>query len=67
MTDRIRPPVASRRLDNPSMCDVCGKHRATQNHVACSRIRQKRKAAEWEARMIEQAAIREAKREVRRG
>lgn len=64
--ERIRPPMARMSLQHPSHCDICGKHRATHKHSACSRIRQERKAAEWEAFMAEQAAARNAKQEHRR-
>lgn len=48
---RNRPTMASHRLDLPSVCDICGKARSTRKHQACSRIRQQRKSAEWEAYM----------------
>lgn len=63
---RIRPPLASMRLETPNQCDICGKARATRKHVACSRIRQQRKDAEWATYMAEQAATRAAKQEKRR-
>ncbi len=63
---RIRPPMARMGLQHPSYCDICGKHRATHKHTACSRIRQERKAAEWENFMAEQAAKRTANQEKRR-
>lgn len=65
-TGPIRPPMARMSLQHPSHCDICGKHRATHKHIACSRIRQERKAAEWETFMAEQAAARNAKQERRR-
>ncbi len=58
---RTRPTMASKALDLPSICDMCGKARATRKHHACSRIRQQRKSVEWAAFMAERAAIREAK------
>lgn len=58
---RIRPTLASMRLDTPNHCDICGKARATRKHAACSRIRQQRKAEEWAAYMAEQAAAKQAK------
>ncbi len=66
MDARIRPPMASHRLELPSVCDICGKARSTRKHAACSRIRQQRKQAEWAAYMAEQAAKRTAKQERRR-
>lgn len=66
MEKRIRPPLLAMRLDHPSYCDICGKHRATKNHQACSRARQQAKQAEWAAFMAEQAANRTAKQERRR-
>lgn len=63
---RIRPPLASMRLETPNQCDICGKARATRKHQACSRIRQQRKAEEWAAYMAEQEAARTAKQESRR-
>jgi hypothetical protein len=56
MNNRIRPTIASHRLDLPSICDICGKARATRRHQTCSRIRQKRKAAEWASYMANLAA-----------
>ncbi|WP_437270697.1 hypothetical protein ACRYHF_08665 [Stutzerimonas balearica] len=53
---RIRPTMASHRLDLPSICDICGEARATRRHQTCSRIRQKRKAAEWASYMANLAA-----------
>ena len=64
--ERIRPPMARMRLDHPSKCDICGKHRGTHKHDTCSRIRQERKNAEWAAYMAEHAATRTAKQERRR-
>lgn len=55
-TDRTRPPMASHRLSLPSICDICGKARSTRKHQACSRLRQQRKAAEWEIHMADKAA-----------
>lgn len=53
---RIRPTMASHRLDLPSICDICGEARATRRHQTCSRIRQKRKAAEWASYMANVSA-----------
>lgn len=58
---RIRPPLASHRLNLPSLCDICGKARSTRKHQTCSRIRQQRKADEWAAVLAEKAAIRTTK------
>lgn len=44
---RLRPTMASHRLDLPSICDICGKARSTRTHRTCSRIRQQRKTEEW--------------------
>ena len=55
-TERTRPTLASHRLDLPSRCDICGNARSTRKHQACSRIRQQRKAAEWETVLAEKAA-----------
>ncbi|MCM2317978.1 MAG: hypothetical protein NDI93_01455 [Pseudomonas sp.] len=60
-TERIRPPMFTMKLDNPSLCDICGKYRSTKKHQACSRIRQERKNAEWATFMAEQAAAKQAK------
>lgn len=60
-SERIRPPMASQRLDLPSLCDICGKARSTRKHQSCSRIRQQRKAGEWAALMAEKAAIKTSK------
>ncbi|SFT49664.1 hypothetical protein [Pseudomonas marincola] len=58
---RERPTLNGHRLDLPSICDICHKARSTRKHSACSRIRQKRQAAEWAARMAETAAAKQAK------
>jgi hypothetical protein len=55
---RLRPTMASHRLDLPSICDICGKARSTRTHRTCSRIRQQRKAEEWTALMEERLAAR---------
>jgi len=60
-TDRTRPPLASHRLSLPSVCDICGNARSTRKHQACSRVRQKIKATEWEAQLAERAAVKAAK------
>lgn len=60
-TDRTRPPMASKRLDLPSCCDICGKARSTRKHQACSRIRQQRKTDEWAEFMANQAAAKQNK------
>lgn len=50
-TPRTRPTMASHRLELPSICDVCGRPRSNRKHATCSRLRQKRKAAEWSTYM----------------
>jgi hypothetical protein len=60
-TERTRPTLASMRLELPSCCDICGKARSTRKHETCSRIRQQRKASEWEAIMAEKVSARLAK------
>jgi len=60
-TSRLRPTMASHRLDLPNICDICGKARSTRKHQACSRIRQQRKSLEWAALLAEKAAAKEAK------
>ena len=56
MNNRIRPTMASHRLDLPSICDICGKARSTRKHAACSRIRQQTKQEEWASYMANVAA-----------
>lgn len=63
---RTRPPLASARLDMPSICDICGKARSTRKHAKCSRTRQKVKSAQWQTYMADQAAKKEAQQERRR-
>lgn len=58
---RKRPAMASKRLDLPSICDICGTARSTRKHQTCSRIRQQRKTVEWDAVMAEKAAARQLK------
>ena len=55
-TARIRPTMASHRLDLPSICDICGKARSTRKHAACSRTRQQLKREEWATYMANLAA-----------
>jgi len=55
---RIRPAMASKRLDLPSICDICGFARSTRRHQSCSKLRQQRKTEEWAALMAEKAAAR---------
>jgi len=57
-TTRIRPALASKRLDLPSVCDICGFARSTRRHKGCSKLRQKRKEDEWAALMAEKLAAR---------
>lgn len=58
---RLRPTMASHRLDLPNICDICGKARSTRRHQSCSRIRQQHKAEEWAALMAEKIAARAAR------
>lgn len=58
---RTRPALASKRLDLPSVCDICGSARSTQRHKVCSKLRQQRKADEWAALMAEKIAARAAR------
>lgn len=58
---RIRPTLASKPLDLPNRCDICGNARSTRKHQRCSQIRQQRKDAEWAALMEEKAAAKAAK------
>lgn len=58
---RERPAMASKRLDLPSICDICGTARSTRKHQICSRIRQQRKTEEWDNFMAEKLAARLAK------
>lgn len=58
---RIRPALASKRLDLPSLCDICGFAQSTRRHQACSKLRQQRKAEEWAALMEEKLAARAAR------
>ena len=58
MVARERPTMASKRLDLPSICDICGRARSARNHQTCSRVRQARKADEWAALMAERTAAR---------
>jgi len=60
MNNRIRPTMASHRLDLPSICDICGKGRSTRKHAKCSRIRQQLKQEEW-ASYIANVAAKKAK------
>jgi hypothetical protein len=53
--------MASKRLDLPSICDICGTARSTRKHQTCSRIRQQRKTEEWDNFMAEKLAARLAK------
>ncbi|BFN28442.1 hypothetical protein PSCT_01864 [Pseudomonas sp. SCT] len=48
---RIRPTMASQKLDLPSLCDICGNARSTRKHASCSRIRQQIKQNEWASYM----------------
>lgn len=59
--ERIRPVMASKRLDLPSVCDICGFARSTLRHKSCSEQRQQRKTEEWAALMAERLAAKLAK------
>nr|WP_072432376.1 MULTISPECIES: hypothetical protein [unclassified Pseudomonas] len=58
---RTRPAMASKRLDLPSVCDICGVARSTRRHQTCSKLRQQRKSEEWAALMAEKLAARAAR------
>jgi hypothetical protein len=58
---RIRPALASKRLDLPSVCDICGFARSIRRHQGCSKLRQRRKTEEWDNFMAEKLAARLAK------
>lgn len=60
-SERTRPTMASKRLDLPSVCDICGFARSTRRHQACSKSRQQRKTEEWDNFMAEKLAARIAK------
>jgi hypothetical protein len=36
----------TRALENDPICDICGNARSTRKHAKCSKIRQKRHAAD---------------------
>ncbi|MDU9024261.1 hypothetical protein [Pseudomonas corrugata] len=59
---RMRPAMASKRLDLPSVCDICGFARSTRRHQTCSKLRQQRKSEEWAASMAEKLAARAARK-----
>lgn len=61
MTTRVRPPMASKRLDLHSICDICGRARSARNHQTCSRLRQERKTEEWAGLMADRLAARLAR------
>nr|WP_225248398.1 hypothetical protein [Pseudomonas tehranensis] len=60
-TTRLRPTMASHRLDLPSICDICGRARSIRRHERCSKQRQQRKTEEWAALMAEKLAAKVAK------
>ncbi|MGY2361505.1 hypothetical protein ACW9IO_03020 [Pseudomonas azotoformans] len=60
-TLRARPTMASKRLDLPSLCDICGFARSTRRHQGCSKLRQQRKSDEWALLMLERLAARGAR------
>ena len=43
-------PLAIRRLELRSRCDVCGNGRSHGSHTRCSKIRQQRNAHKWEGK-----------------
>jgi hypothetical protein len=53
--------MASKRLDLPSVCDICGFARSTRRHQTCSKLRQQRKSEEWAALMAEKLAAQAAR------
>jgi len=59
--ERIRPAMASKRLDLPSVCDICGFARSIRRHERCSEQRQQRKTEEWAALMAERLTAKLAK------
>lgn len=59
---RTRPAMASKRLDLPSVCDICGFARSTRRHQTCSKLRQQRKSEEWADLMAEKLAARAARK-----
>lgn len=67
MTQQTRPRLASHALDLPNHCDICNKARSTRKHQRCSRIRQQRKSAEWEAYManVEAKKVQQGRRYAR--
>lgn len=50
-TTGTRPRLASHSLDLPNHCDICNKARSHGNHQRCSKIRQRRQSAFWDAYM----------------
>ena len=60
-TTRTRPALASKRLDLPSVCDICGFARSARRHEGCSKLRQQRKLEEWATLMAEKLASRAAR------
>ncbi|TMU71280.1 hypothetical protein FGA82_26450 [Pseudomonas fluorescens] len=58
---RTRPALASKRLDLPSVCDICGFARSIPRHNRCSKQRQQSKTEEWDNYMAERMAARLAK------
>jgi hypothetical protein len=41
-----RGQMFTRVLENDPICDICGNARSTRKHAKCSKIRQKRHAAD---------------------
>ena len=54
-----RPRLASHSLDLPNHCDICNKARSHGNHQRCSKTRQARQSAYWEAYMANVEAKRD--------
>ncbi|WP_256587537.1 hypothetical protein [Pseudomonas sp. HLS-6] len=51
MSQQTRPRLASHALDLPNHCDICNRARSSGNHQACSKARQTRQSAYWDAYM----------------
>lgn len=49
MSQQTRPRLASHALDLPNHCDICNRARSSGNHQACSKARQTRQSAYWDA------------------
>ena len=60
-SEPLRPTLSENTLVLTGTCDICGKSRSTRKHQLCSRTRQRRWAAQWEAYRAEVAATKQAK------